>query len=96
MGLGKSKIYDLMDAGRLDYVKIDSVRRIPMDAICEFIERHRVAARKSKHAPPTVARRRRGRFEGSIYQEAVRAEVRSTRVGAPLRAFGSETAPCVA
>lgn len=47
MGLGKSKIYDLMDAGRLDYVKIDSVRRIPMDAICEFIERHRIAARKS-------------------------------------------------
>ncbi len=45
LGLSRPKVYQLTDEGRLDFLKIDAARRIPMDSLREFIERHRVAAR---------------------------------------------------
>ena len=47
LGLSRAKIYQLMDDQRLGFSKIDSARRIPMDAIHAFIELHRIRARAS-------------------------------------------------
>jgi excisionase family DNA binding protein len=45
MRLSRAKLYQLMESGRLDFIKIDSARRIPVEAIHEFIELHRTRAR---------------------------------------------------
>jgi len=47
LGLSRAKLYQLMESGRLDFIKIGSARRIPIDAIRKFIERHRIVKRKS-------------------------------------------------
>ena len=39
LGLGKSKVYELIASGRLRSVKIDGARRIPSAAIDEFMAR---------------------------------------------------------
>jgi excisionase family DNA binding protein len=44
LGLSRAKMYLLMDQGRLDYIKIDTARRIHVDAIHGFIEKHRKRA----------------------------------------------------
>lgn len=36
LGLGKSKLYELMDAGELVYVKLGKARRIPKRALIEL------------------------------------------------------------
>lgn len=36
LGLGKSKLYELMDAGELPYVKLGKARRIPKRALIEL------------------------------------------------------------
>jgi excisionase family DNA binding protein len=38
LGIGRSKIYELMASGRLDSVKIDGCRRIPRRALVAFAE----------------------------------------------------------
>lgn len=38
LALGKSKVYELMDAGRLRNVRIDGSRRIPRSAVVEFLQ----------------------------------------------------------
>lgn len=38
--LSRSMIYNLMESGKLRYVKIGSARRIPKDCCCELIESH--------------------------------------------------------
>ena len=37
LGLGRSKIYELIAAGRLRSLKIDGARRVPVSAIEEFL-----------------------------------------------------------
>jgi excisionase family DNA binding protein len=44
LGLSRSKIYQLMDQGRLPYAKIDSARRIPRQALNDFAAHHLVWA----------------------------------------------------
>ncbi|MCB8910206.1 helix-turn-helix domain-containing protein [Rhodococcus rhodochrous] len=39
LGIGRSKLYELMDAGEIRSVKIGRNRLIPESAIVEFIER---------------------------------------------------------
>jgi excisionase family DNA binding protein len=43
LSLSRSKIYELMDSGVLEYVKIGRARRIPIAAILALVEAHRVA-----------------------------------------------------
>ena len=38
-GLGRSKIYQKMDSGEIESVKVDSRRLIPVDAVVRFVER---------------------------------------------------------
>ena len=38
LGLGRSKIYDLMGQGRLPFVLIDTARRVPRACVEEFIQ----------------------------------------------------------
>ena len=38
LGIGRSKLYGLMDSGRLQYVKIDTARRIPKAALVKLAE----------------------------------------------------------
>lgn len=39
LALGRTKIYELLDAGLLRSVKIGRARRIPLDAVHEFVRR---------------------------------------------------------
>lgn len=40
LGLGRSKIYELIASGRLKSIKIDNARRIPVAAVAEFLDQH--------------------------------------------------------
>jgi excisionase family DNA binding protein len=40
LGLGRSKIYELISSGRLKSVKLDNARRIPVWAVQEFLAQH--------------------------------------------------------
>ena len=40
LGISRSRIYELMDAGELPFVKIGRSRRIPHRALIEFAGRH--------------------------------------------------------
>lgn len=37
LGIGRSKVYELMAAGLLDSVKIGSSRRVPAEALQEYV-----------------------------------------------------------
>lgn len=39
LGIGRTKVYELMAAGVLDSVKIGTARRVPATALTEFVER---------------------------------------------------------
>ena len=40
LGLGRSKIYELIASGRLKSIKLDNARRIPVWAVAEFLDQH--------------------------------------------------------
>lgn len=42
LALGRTKVYELLDSGSLRSVKIGRARRIPVDALAEFV--HKVAS----------------------------------------------------
>jgi len=44
LGISRSKMYLLLNDGRIDSLRIDTARRIPMDSIRSFVERNRIAA----------------------------------------------------
>jgi len=41
LALSRSKVYELMRSGRLQTIKIDGSRRVPVEAVDEFITRAR-------------------------------------------------------
>jgi excisionase family DNA binding protein len=41
LGISRSKLYELLRAGTLESVRIDRLRRIPIQALHEFVERLR-------------------------------------------------------
>lgn len=43
LGIGRSKIYELMQTGQLQSVHIGSCRRIPADALSTFLDLLRVS-----------------------------------------------------
>ena len=45
LGIGRSKLYDLLRDGELESIHIGAARRIPAQALDEFIERRRAATR---------------------------------------------------
>ncbi|KAA1425402.1 helix-turn-helix domain-containing protein [Mumia zhuanghuii] len=38
LGIGRTKLYELMSAGKLGYVQIGALRRIPLAALEKFID----------------------------------------------------------
>lgn len=40
LGLGRSKVYELIQSGRLKSIKLDTARRVPVWAIEEFLAQH--------------------------------------------------------
>ncbi|MEO0419479.1 MAG: helix-turn-helix domain-containing protein [Pseudomonadota bacterium] len=42
-GLSRSRIYELIDTGELETIKIGGSRLIPYDALKQFIQNHRQA-----------------------------------------------------
>ena len=44
IGVGKSKMYELVRRGAIESVRIGRCRRIPHDALATFVERLRVEA----------------------------------------------------
>lgn len=52
MGIGRSKLYELIGAGELNIVKVGAITLIPMDSLRQFIDSHR---RYPAKAAPTQA-----------------------------------------
>ena len=58
--LGRSKLYDLLDQGEIEHIRVPSTGRrrgrvfIPRAALEAFVERHRVGARGRRVAPVNV------------------------------------------
>ena len=46
MGIGRSKVYELLARGEIPSVRIDGFMRIPLDKLKEWIERKSTAASK--------------------------------------------------
>ncbi|HEX3611741.1 MAG TPA: excisionase family DNA-binding protein [Sporichthyaceae bacterium] len=44
LAIGRTKIYELLDAGTLRSIKIGRARRIPIDAVHEFVRSIETAA----------------------------------------------------
>jgi excisionase family DNA binding protein len=65
-GLGRSKLYDLMDSGELPYVKIGRARRIPRQALLELMAQHLRGAQRWEVNVETVEHHRTNCF-GSRY-----------------------------
>lgn len=43
LGVGRSKVYELIGTGELESVKIGRLRRVPVDALTTFVESLRKA-----------------------------------------------------
>jgi excisionase family DNA binding protein len=52
LGLGRSSVYKLMDAGELPYAKFGKSRRIPWRAVRDYARRCLVGAQQTSSAPP--------------------------------------------
>ena len=44
LGIGRSKVYELMQTGQLQSVHIGACRRVPAEALTAFLERLRAAS----------------------------------------------------
>ena len=51
LGIGRSKVYELLNDGHLTSVRIDRCRRIPADELVALVERLRSAAALSPTTP---------------------------------------------
>lgn len=40
-GLSRSRLYELMKSGEIEFIKVGASTLIPYDGLCAFIERHR-------------------------------------------------------
>jgi excisionase family DNA binding protein len=47
IGLGRTKVYELLPAGALESVQIGAARRVPAEALREYVDRLRSCARES-------------------------------------------------
>ena len=47
LGIGRTKVYELMRSGRLEFVRIDTCRRVPMDALVAYVDRLRAQTRRT-------------------------------------------------
>lgn len=60
LGIGPTKVYELIASGEIESVRIGGARRIPSDAVDAFIQRLR-----DGHQPAGVSRRRIPRRKAS-------------------------------
>jgi excisionase family DNA binding protein len=65
LGIGRSKLYELMQAGVLESVRIGSCRRIPADALSDLVDRLRV------HSGSWPSPAGPGREAGTDHAEAI-------------------------
>ena len=54
LGIGRSKVYELMRSGTLASVRIDSCRRIPVDDLAALVARLRGAAAEELRPDPAA------------------------------------------
>lgn len=47
IGIGRSKLYELLRSGRIESVRIGGSRRVPRQALEEYVDRLRVDARQA-------------------------------------------------
>jgi len=50
LGIGKSKAWELVQRGSIESIKIDGSRRVPREALADYVERQRAAARAPESA----------------------------------------------
>lgn len=55
LGCGRTTVYELISAGELETVTIGRLRRVPVDAITEYVNRLREKARAGEDEPARVA-----------------------------------------
>ena len=48
LGIGRSKVYELLSSGELDSVRIGSCRRVPADALHSFLIQLRDGGRQAR------------------------------------------------
>ena len=48
LGIGRSKVYELLSSGELDSVRIGSCRRVPADALHSFLIQLRAGGRQAR------------------------------------------------
>jgi excisionase family DNA binding protein len=44
LGIGRSKLYELLSAGAVESIRIGSARRVPADALSAYVQRVRAQA----------------------------------------------------
>lgn len=47
IGIGRSKLYELLRTGRIESVRIGGSRRVPRQALEEYVDRLRAGARQA-------------------------------------------------
>jgi excisionase family DNA binding protein len=57
LSIGRTKVYELMADGDLVSVRIGNSRRVPLDAVNEFVARLEEQARPALHAPARLVAR---------------------------------------
>lgn len=60
LGLGRSKVYELLDSGELGSLKIGTARRVPLGAVGQFIERNMDSAASVDRVTPMSQNAARG------------------------------------
>jgi excisionase family DNA binding protein len=54
MGIGRTKVYELLRAGVIDSVRIGACRRVPVAALHDYLDRLRQSAAGESSASPPV------------------------------------------
>lgn len=57
LGIGRTKLYELIGAGEIELIKVGKVSLIPMRALEDFVDRHAQSAAAGR--PPVSAKRGR-------------------------------------
>ena len=57
IGVGRTKVFELMRTGQLESVRIGACRRIPASAVFEYVQRLRAASDEGPRIPADIPSR---------------------------------------
>lgn len=62
LGIGRTKLYELIASGDIDRIKVGKISLIPVRALEDFVEKHRAACSADRPAPLVRKGRPRSSF----------------------------------